>query len=175
MQIVIPKVTKFLPLQEYAPEEQALAGVGIHVWVDPPRAVLVEFDGLHREYRAVLEKLVKKLGTANTEKTSPGERMLRWLQVRAKSMQDAKFQSATKSYRRSLYAWYARLWSQSTDAETHWTAEELEQVNDSNPHLYEWLCNSSWAMIEQHQDDVKKGYRGPSAKLPAAGRPATPS
>lgn len=175
MQIIIPKVTRFLPLQEYAPEEKALAGVGIHVWVDPPRTVLVEFDELNREYRAVLEKLVKKLGTPNSEKTSAGERLLSWLQVRAKSVQDQKFQAATESYRRSIYGWYARLWSQSGDAETHWTAEELEGIAESNPHLYEWLCNSSWALIEQHQDDVKKGFRGRSAKSPETEKQPTPS
>jgi hypothetical protein len=175
MQIIIPKVTKFLPLQEYAPDEEALKEVGIHVWVDPPRSVLVEFDELNRAYRAVLEKMVKKLGKPNDEKTSPGERLLSWLQVRAKSMQDQKFQDATGSYRRSIYGWYARLWSQASDLETHWTADEIEKIAENNPHLYEWLCNSSWALIEQHQEDVKKGFRGPSAKLPATARPATPS
>jgi len=192
MKFEIPKVTRFLPLQEYAPDEKALAGVGLHVWVDPPRSVLLEFDQLNRDYGKELDKLAAKMaegagrevpapsatsrGGQAVKKASPAERILIWMRAREKHLrQDGHFKSATESYRRSLYAWYARLWSQSPDAETHWSVEELEKTNEANPHLYEWLCHSSWALIEQHRADVKKGYRGPSAKLPAADAPATPS
>ena len=175
MQFTIPKVTRFLPLQEYAPDEPTLAGVGIHVWVDPPRSVLVEFDQLNREYSQVLNKLAVKLGSDPARKISPTERMLSWLNARVKGSQDKRFQSETESYRRSLNVWYARLWSQSSDVETHWTVEELEKISEENPRLYEWLCTSSWALIERHRDDVKKGYRGPSVKSPEPERPSTPS
>lgn len=173
MKFEIPKVTRFLPLQEYAPEEPALAGVGIQVWVDPPRSVLLEFDRLNREYGQVLDQLTGRPG--EIKKPSPAERLLNWLQVLTKRQGDERFTNVTESYRRSMYTWYARLWSQSPDVETHWSVSELEKINDENPSLYAWLCTSSWALIERHRDDVKKGYRGPSAKLPAADKLATPS
>lgn len=178
MKFEIPKVTRFLPLQEYTPDEPALKGVGIHVWVDPPRSALLEFDQLNRDYRQVLDKLAAKLfstSSAAAKKGTPAKRILNWMHAQVKSSKDGQFKSDTESYRRSLYAWYARLWSQSPDAETHWSAEELEKVNEANPHLYEWLCVSSWSLIEQHREDVKKGYRGLSVNSPAAAAPATPS
>jgi hypothetical protein len=171
-----PKVLSFLPLQEYAPNEPELAGVGLYVWVDPPRSALLEFDQLNRDYGKELDKLAAKMSGQAVKKASPAERILIWMRAREKHLrQDGHFKSATENYRRSLYAWYARLWSQSPDAETHWSVEELEKTNEANPHLYEWLCHSSWALIEQHRADVKKGYRGPSEKLPAPAAPATPS
>ena len=60
------------------------------------------------------------------------------------------------------------------DIESHWTVEELEKINDDNPSLFEWLCVSSWALIEHHRADVKKGYRGPSVKLLRTGRTGDP-
>jgi hypothetical protein len=175
VQFTIPKVTRFLPLQEYAPEEPTLAGVGLQVWVDPPRSVLMEFDSLNRDFSQVLNKLAAKPGEKPEKKVTLVFRLLGWLQVQAKHTQDDHFKIATENHRRSLYGWYARQWSQAPDAATHWTADELEVINNKNPQFYEWLCISSWALIEKHREDVKKGWRGPSEKSPAAVRPATPS
>jgi hypothetical protein len=190
MKIKIPKVTKFLPLQAYAPDEASLAGVGIQVWVDPPQGMLMEFDQLNREFRAVLEGMVSLqtplpdsgLDTAGEHRlldhrSNLGEMLLGWLKARARTKHAGgdHFKAATGSYRRSIAAWYARLWSQSPDAETRWTADELEQIAERNPQFYEWLCVSSWALIEAHRDEIKKGYRGPSGKSPAVDAPATPS
>jgi hypothetical protein len=172
MKFEIPKVTRFLPLQEYAPDEPTLVGIGIHVWVDPPRSILMEFDRLNRAYSQVLTVLASKLGNSPVKKISPVDRLITWLHIVIKRPQDDRFKSETESYRRSIYAWYAKLWSQSPDAETHWSMDELEKINDENPRLYEWLCFSSHALIEQHRDDVKKGYRGPSVKTPEPKSPA---
>jgi hypothetical protein len=156
--------------------------VGIQVWVDPPRSVMLEFDQLNRNFSQELEKMVKKTedrgrktGKGSEKKPNPVMRLQSWLTVVMKHPQDEHFKGATESYRRALYAWYARLWSQSPDPGTHWTVDELEKINDQNPQFYEWLCRSSWALIEKHREDVKKGYRGPSEKLPAPAQPATPS
>jgi hypothetical protein len=177
MKFALPKLTRFLPLQEYAPEEPSLAGVGIQVWVDPPRAVLLEFDELNRGFRQVLEKIttIDHRPRTTDKKKQTRDRLLGWMHALTKRPQDDKFKTAIETHRQAQYAWYARLWSQSADAETHWTADELEKINDGNPQFYEWLCVSSWALIERHREDVKKGWRGPSAKLPAAAEPATPS
>jgi hypothetical protein len=181
MKFEIPKVTRFLPLQEYAPEEKNLAGVGIHIWVDPPSAVLAEFDELNRAYMQVLNELGAGKKSPNGGAARPAkpismaERLLGWLKLIGKREQDSRFKTATESYRRSINTWYARLWSQSKDVQTHWTIDELERISDKNPQLYEWLCVSSWSLIEQHRADVKKGCRGPLVSLPAAERPATPS
>jgi hypothetical protein len=175
MRFDIPKTTRFLELQGYDPENSSLSGVGIHIWVDPPRSILVEFDQLNREYGQELNKLANRLGDRKPVVLNLTGRLAFWLGAVAKKTQGRGFQTVTDSYRRSMYTWYARLWSQARDVETHWTVDECENVNDENPRLYEWLCNSSWVLIERHRDDVKKGWRGPSARSPAVGGPATPS
>ena len=175
MKFDIPKTTRFLPLQDYDPENADLAGVGLHVWVDPPRSVLLEFDGINREYSQLLAKLAKKLGAGQHKTASQAERLLNFVQARVKFAADSRFRSETETYRRALYAWYARLWSQSPDAASHWTVDELEKINEDNPRLYEWLCASSWVLVERHREDVKKGFRGPSVRSPAPAAPATPS
>ena len=60
MEITIPKTVRFLPLQDYDADNPELAGVGIFVWVDPPRSVLAEFDRLNGEYAAALDALVAR-------------------------------------------------------------------------------------------------------------------
>jgi hypothetical protein len=171
----IPRTTRFLPLQEYAPDEPTLAGVGIQVWVDPPKAVMVEFDQINREFSQVLNKLGGISEKDKKKTVSPAEKLMTWLNMLTNRARDERFKSASESYRRALNAWYARLWSQAADPETHWTVDELEQIGEENPRLFEWLCISSWALIERHRDDVKKGYRGPSVKSPGTAEPATPS
>ena len=174
MKFEIPKTTRFLALQEYDPENASLAGVGIHVWVDPPRQVLQEFDSLNHNFRQLLDRLIKT-GKGKQKPLSGAERLAGWLKAVTSREKDSRFKDETESYRRSIQAWYTRLWSQNPDAETHWTVAELEKINDQNPRLYEWLCVSSWALIEKHREDVKKGFRGPSGKSPVQARPATPS
>jgi hypothetical protein len=175
MKFDIPKVTRFLPLQEYDPENKSLAGVGLQVWVDPPMSVLVEFDNLNRGYSRILNKLSAEPGKRPAQKISLGEYLLGWIKILGIKKPDSGFQAVTESYRRSLYTWYARQWSQAPDAETHWSADELEKIDDENPRRYEWLCISSWSLVEKHREDVKKGWRGPSASLPEPEGPATPS
>lgn len=176
MKIDIPKTLRFLPLQEYAPDQPELAGVGLQVWVDPPISILAEFDSLNNTFRQAFEKLAAKEGQPQSPKTvSLAEKALSWMLALTKRSQDERFKEATVSYRRLLHAWYARLWSQSLDVNSHWTVAELDQISDENPHLFDWLCTSSWALIDQHRIDVKKGWRGPSVKLPAPEKLATPS
>jgi len=167
MKLTIPKTVRFLPLQDYDLENADLAGVGIFVWVDPPRSVLAEFDRLNGEYATALDSLVKKV-TAGT-KQQPKPRLQGWLDlVFGRKSKDFK----PVTYRRSLYTWYARLWSQGPE-ETHWTAAELESVEEHNPLFLEWLCRRSWVLVEEHRASVKKGSRPPEPTPPAPEAPAT--
>jgi hypothetical protein len=175
MKFNIPRTLRFLPLQEYDPEKPELAGVGFQIWVDPPRSVLVEFDDINRAFRQELDRIAAQSIRDVKKKPTAAETLLIWLRARVRHANDSHFQEKTAVYRKALFGWYVRLWSQAADPETHWTVDELEKICDNNPHLYEWLCTSSWAMIDQHREDVKKGWRGPSVRSPEQERPATPS
>jgi hypothetical protein len=168
-------VTHLLQLQDYAPEEPTLVGVGIWVWVDPSTAILEEFDTLNKGYGQVLDKLGTRLGKTPNKNNSAGNRLLTWLNLLSSHDKESWFKSATENYRRSLNAWYARLWSQHPDVSTHWTVNELQKINDENPRFYEWLCISSWSLIERHRMYAKKGYQEPSKEITSTEGPGAMS
>jgi hypothetical protein len=177
MKFEFPKTVRQLPLQEYDPANASLAGVAIHVWVDPPRAVLLEFHRLNRSYAERLDALARQAQAGKLpQKKAPG-RVAGWVRAvlgrREGNPVPEEFRSFTESYRRAIHAWYAALWSQSPDESTHWTADELEQMDAANPALYDWLCRQSWLLIDGHGTDTKKGSRPPLEKSPAPEKPAT--
>jgi hypothetical protein len=172
MKLTIPKTVRLLPLQDYDPENAELAGVGIFVWVDPPRSVLAEFDKLNGEYAAALDALVKKVAAVSAgHQQKPKSRLQGWLDLLF-DRKSKDFKPVTDTYRKTLYAWYARLWSQGAP-DTHWTAAELEGIEEHNPVFYEWLCRRSWVLISEHRETVKKGLRPPEPKPPEPAAPAT--
>jgi hypothetical protein len=152
----IPKTTRFLPLQDYDPKNAELAGVGIFVWVDPPRSVLAEFDKINGDYSEVLYKVAAKPGTLSVKKTVMVQLLLNWLRLLRKRVKDAQFKSISMTYLRKILAWYARIWSQSPDVGTHWTVGELAKINKKNPALFDWLCINSRVLIGQHQKDARE-------------------
>ena len=56
----------------------------------------------------------------------------------------------------SMFAWYAELWSQSTDEESHWTIDEVREVSDADPALFNWLVRTSSQMLNEHRAQEKK-------------------
>jgi hypothetical protein len=166
MKFEIPKTVRFLDFREYDPENAALAGVGIHVWVDPPRSALLELDRLNGSYLAEMKRYGGTLGPAGAKK--PGLGMLF-----RKAREQGAFRSFVDSYHRSVYAWYARIWSQAADPETHWTVAEVQQVDEANTVLLEWMYRKTFELIEQHRADTKKGSRPPLQGSPETEKPAT--
>lgn len=54
----------------------------------------------------------------------------------------------------------AELWSQGTDPETHWTAEEVitlaSETMETDPKLWPWLRERTFELIGQHRNQEKK-------------------
>lgn len=161
MKLTIPKTIRLLPLQDYDPDNAELAGVGIFVWVDPPRSTLAEFDRINGDYSMALDALVKQ--AAVDKKQKPRSRLQSWLELLFSRGKD--FKPVSDIYRRELHAWYARLWSQGAP-DTHWTAAELDDIEKTNPVFLEFLCRRSWILIGEHRDIVKKGSRPPEPTPP---------
>lgn len=162
MKINLPKTVRFLPFQEYDPENSALAGVGIYVWVDPPRAVLQEHNRINRTFTEALKtttgKPEKKLSIID-------------LVFRRQKLSGTE---PVQAYHQEITAWYAHLWSQGP-AETQWTAEEIREIDEHNPAFLEYLYRRSWALIDEHRDQIKKGWRQQEGKQPATGGQTIPS
>lgn len=51
---------------------------------------------------------------------------------------------------------YAEIMSQSGDADTHWTRDELIEIGEKDPTLWRWLRNQIWDAIIQHRKLEKK-------------------
>jgi len=59
-----------------------------------------------------------------------------------------------------LYAWYAAVWSQHDDEETHWTADDVAELvracQDADPALWSWLQDETLRLMREHRDGIKK-------------------
>jgi hypothetical protein len=161
--LVFPKSVRFLPFQPYDPENSGLKDAGIWVWVDPPRAFLVEYDQIQSGFAAFLQAAVQR-------KPAKTKNIMTWLSTRLHLRNAPR----VADYHHALYDWYARLWSQGPE-DTHWTVEELDQINEHNPDFLEWLFRSSMLQIAAHRTEIKKGWRPPEPNSPLKAPPATQS
>jgi hypothetical protein len=56
----------------------------------------------------------------------------------------------------AVLAWYADLLSQDSDPATHWTAEELQQLSDADPAIWQWLAAQCWDALGAHREALQK-------------------
>ena len=135
MKIEIPPLLKPVYLRDYADE---LGDAAVWVRVNPPREFLAEYAALRER----------------------GETANAGLGQIAENDSEATFAATAElsAVGEAFAAWYARLWSQGTDAATHWTADETRQLAllDTDPALYSWLTTRSWELIGEHRSREKK-------------------
>ena len=55
----------------------------------------------------------------------------------------------------NLLAWYLDLWNQGP-AETHWTLEELHDLEEKDPAFLSWMITVTWNARREHMDRKKK-------------------
>lgn len=55
-----------------------------------------------------------------------------------------------------VLGWYADIWSQGK-AETHWTIEELRELEKGNAAFLSWMISATWNKISEHRSYKKKG------------------
>lgn len=151
MKINIPKVIVPVSMAEYAPE---LAGKALQVWVNPPKQLLQAYDDLLTSLQASeLESARKMLEMpAQEEKRSPlwkaFDQAAHWVQRKKETKQEGVSQA--------LLEWYANLWSQGHDAETHWTVEELRTLEQEDPTFLSWMIAQTWQARKAHMELKKK-------------------
>jgi hypothetical protein len=153
MKINIPKVIVVVPMAGYAPE---LEGKALQVWVNPPMQMLQAYTALLTTLQTdELEKARQALEMpAQTEERTPlwkaFDQAQHWL--------NRKKEKAEKSegVDERLLAWYAELWSQAADTDTHWTVEELRTLESKDPSFLSWLIAETWNARAAHMDQKKK-------------------
>lgn len=147
MRISIPKILRRIDLADYAPELVHPDGkpILVWVWVNPPR------DLMERR-RAILQTggdAIRRLKDAPAGGTD-GQGLT--LEERRRIVADLADTST------GISAWFAEIWSQGQDPETHWSAEDVLTVgkNSTDPALYVWLQNRTMELIEEHRSGEKK-------------------
>ena len=65
-------------------------------------------------------------------------------------------EAAQNDVNKKIYAWYAQVWSQDGDAETHWTAKEIEALNDADPAFVSWMMRETWVARLEHVQKKKQ-------------------
>jgi hypothetical protein len=135
--LVTPTVQK-LDLAEW---NDSFKGQSLHVWVDPPRALLEERKSYSQMYWDFLKSNAVPEGQAE-------------MQEQAKSRQERE-EAFLKDWNPMKWAFFARLWSQGPQ-ETHWELAELIELDQSNPRLLQWMIARSNEMLDNYRGAEKK-------------------
>lgn len=146
MKIRIPKVIKEIPLAEHAPE---YGGATIQVWVNPGEDDLERFEQVRLELLSVGDEISKAEGAED-------------MKALAERMSQAN---------QSLNEWYAHIWSQGSDAASHWTAAEVrelaENALENDPKLWQFVQERTFLLIGQYRGGgYRKKSRTTSSRLP---------
>ncbi len=71
-------------------------------------------------------------------------------------------------FNNAMMDWYARLWSKGADPATHWTLNEVQELNETDPSLFRWLLKQSNVVMRDHREQKKKASVTPLTRSPAA-------
>lgn len=122
------KIPKVLASVDFGEYAPELKGKKLHVWVNPPL-------GLLRKHDEALA-LIKPGNTAPTDNTKP-----------LPNLGEA---------RTVFREFYAELWSQHADDETHWSADELAALEEADPAFFSWMVAQTWTLRNEHISKKKR-------------------
>jgi hypothetical protein len=153
MKDIFKKIVRPLDLREYALEMEA----GIQVWVNPPRALLLEDAGLALAVGTLRKELAELARQAAEADAAGGDDSEQRESVRA---QGKELGSRINELGGAQANILSQLWSQGEDPETHWSLEEVLDLAtrsaDTDPALYLWLRSRTFAMISEYRAGQKK-------------------
>ena len=130
MKLEIKQVIQAVDLGEYA---EVYRGKILRVWVNPPRAVW-------REYESVLDENQRRVAELQSD-----ERRIE---------EHAKW--AAETFVPLVHGWYAKLWSQGANPAEHWTADEIAELSEADPALYDWMQRRSLRELTDFRRAEKK-------------------
>lgn len=136
MEILVHRLVRPLDLGAYASEH---AGQQVWVWVNPSRMFRQKRVALYTELAEHLRPPVPAEGELPAPTAPPAQDDL-W----------------RVTWERSLTAWFAELWSQGPDPATHWTVEQIDALDGTDPRLVHWLTESSLALLTEFGEVKKK-------------------
>jgi len=148
MKIDIQKIVRPIRLGDYAPEYD---GQAIHVWVNPPRQMRLDYQQVADELSQAsreLELVVKEAGESTPESEEEAAGLV------------SDYGERLEELARRLYAWFAVMWSQGDDEDTRWTTDDVvelvEACLDADPALWAWIQDEHWRLVREHREGLKK-------------------
>jgi len=156
MKLKIEKILKKLALKEYA---EGYAAAEITVWTNPPREMRKRLSELKQEFmQAHLDQAKRELDIKAFRKNNPAP-----VDPPIVSKEETEYQASLQAYKTWILewnlraqAWYAEIWSQGEDAETHLSEEEVERACESSPDFVRWLIERTNALFVQQREQEKK-------------------
>ena len=137
MKFNIPKIVRPLEMSVYAEEMEGLA---LSVWVNPSRNIKKAFWDCQVELIGLKQELNKLMAT----KANPATKKIDALNERVDGIH------------KTIYEWYANIWSQASDPDTHVAVEEIEAMTDEDPALWIFIAQGTQALIEEHAEGTRK-------------------
>ena len=135
MKFAIQRIVRPVQMREYAEE---YGDECIWTWANPPRATRLEFYQIADEYKKLVE---------GADSAEEGE-------------QDTGLAGQLETLMGRFHEWWSVLWSQHSDPETHWSAEDVRELvdvaRDTDPALWGWLQEACFEIMREHREGVKK-------------------
>ena len=182
MKVNIPRVVRPIALSDYAPEfgEQV-----IQMWVNPPREKRLAFDSITlegRDERIMIAALIADEEDIERYTTNSKEHEKDHVRRYAAAVLDAiagvkdlpadekveRIQghtNRTDELGEELNSWFAEMWSQGKDEDTHWTAEDVKELIeaclDTDPGLWDFVHESSINALRDYRRQKKASSPGP--------------
>lgn len=119
-------------------------GKFVHVWVDPPKPILRERDKFNRDYANFM--LSQNI---SAKAKSAGGRSPKQSKGPTVAEQAERLTAFLNTWKKDVYAWYAKLWS-AGPAETHWTVDEIAELDEQNPQLLKWLFEQTKTLLDNY-------------------------
>ena len=136
MKFNIPKIIRPLEMVDY---DDAMEGLALQVWVNPPRGIRNE----NWDFQLELLKLSSELKEI-TKQEEPDDKKI------------ARLDKKIATLNKELYVWFARLWSQAKDPDTHVAVEEIEAMTEEDPAIWGFMTNGTLELIRDHAENVRK-------------------
>ncbi len=136
MKFNIPKIIRPLEMSAY---DESMDGLALQVWVNPSRNIKNGFDDLQIKIIGLKQELEKLL---KAKKPAEGK-----ADGMSKRVEDTN---------QSIYEWYANILSQSSDTDSHTSADELRELVDEDPALWIFIATGVQALIGEHVEGIRK-------------------
>lgn len=140
----IPKIFKTISLGEYAPE---FGEAHLEVWVNVPKALILERDSILTTFHAAEEELKTALG----ELTAAKEEDQAAIQKRVEALKEHIVE-----LNQEMKDWYGKIWRQNGSALSRDEVDSLfKQAEETDPQFMPWLIGKTFDAINDHREARK--------------------